>query len=82
MSSYLEIGPGRGDFLFWLAAENPDKTVTAIEYKRKRFDKLVRRREAKDSKNVELYYGDAKIVIPQLFNEETFDKIFILRCPR
>lgn len=78
MSTILEIGPGRGDFLFRLAEENPDKTVAAIEYKRKRFDKLVRRIESKGLANIRLHFGDARMVVPQEFEEGSVEKIFIL----
>ena len=75
---YLEIGPGRGDFLFHLAQENPTKTVAAVEYKRKRFEKLARRIETRGIQNVRLYFGDARVVLPQEFSDEFFEKIFIL----
>lgn len=78
MSTFLEIGPGRGDFLFRLAEENPDATVAAIEYKRKRFDKLVRRLGKKALPNVRLLMGDARFLLPQEFSENSVDKIFIL----
>jgi tRNA (guanine-N7-)-methyltransferase len=78
MSMILEIGPGRGDFLFHLAQENPEKTVAAIEYKRKRFDKLVRRVEARRLANVRLYFGDARLVLPQEFADLSCEAIYIL----
>ncbi len=74
----LEIGPGRGDFLFHLASENPTKTVAAIEYNRKRFEKLLRRIEARGLQNVRLHFGDARVVLTQEFQDETFEQIFIL----
>ncbi len=78
MSIFLEIGPGRGDFLFWLAEQNPTDTVIAVEYKRKRFEKLKMRIEKRGLKNVWLYLGDARKVLPQEFNDSCFDKIYIL----
>lgn len=74
----LEIGPGRGDFLFHLAQENPAKTVAAIEYKRKRFDKLVKRVETRKLPNVRLYFGDARFVLPQEFPDESCEAVYIL----
>lgn len=76
--SILEIGPGRGDFLFWLAQEYPLKTVEAVEYKIKRYEKLVRRVEARKLANIKLHYGDARVVLPRDFENERFETIYIL----
>ncbi len=78
MPHYLEIGPGRGDFLFWLAKEDPATQVTAVEYKKKRFEKLAKRLEKQGLSNVFLHYGDARLVLPQEFTDGQFQKIFIL----
>lgn len=78
MSLFLEIGPGRGDFLFHLAGENPLATIAAIEYKRKRLDKLVKRIEKRGLANIRLYLGDARTVLPQEFTDESVDRIYIL----
>lgn len=78
MSIFLEIGPGRGDFLFWLAEQNPTDTVIAVEYKRKRFEKLKARTEKRGFKNVWLYLGDARQVLTQEFTDSCIDKIYIL----
>ncbi|MBI2067279.1 MAG: hypothetical protein HYW02_01580 [Deltaproteobacteria bacterium] len=74
--SILEIGPGRGDFLISLAQNNPLKQIAAIEYKRKRFEKLLRRLEPYP--NVSVLFGDARIVVPEKFQEEVFDEVYIL----
>lgn len=78
MSTFLEIGPGRGDFLFWLATENPTADIVAIEYKRKRYEKLVKRIEKRGLQNIKLYLGDARLVLPQEFAEVSLDKIYVL----
>jgi len=72
----LEIGPGRGDFLFHLAEENPHKEFVAIEYKRKRHEKLMRR--SKPFPNVTLLLGNAREIVPEEFPEETFEEVYIL----
>ena len=77
-SQVLEIGPGRGDFLFHLAETNPSDTVHAIEYKKKRFDKLTERREKRGLQNIILHLGDAKLLLPKEFVDQSLDKIFIL----
>ena len=78
MSHYLEIGPGRGDFLFWLAKENLTSQIYGVEYKKKRFDKLVNRLEKNGLLNIFLHSGDARTVLPQEFSDGYFQKIFIL----
>lgn len=78
MSKFLEIGPGRGDFLFFLAEQDPAATVVGVEYKRKRFDKLAIRREKRGLLNVDLRLGDARQVLPRECGDEEFDHIFIL----
>jgi tRNA (guanine-N7-)-methyltransferase len=77
MSKFLEIGPGRGDFLFHLAEENPSATVVGVEVKPKRCEKLAVRREKRGLKNVELVCMDANTFLPQC-SEAEFEKIFIL----
>jgi len=73
----LEIGPGRGDFLFHLAEKNPDSTVAAIEIKRKRVDKLIARVEKRDLKNVAIIQDDARCALPRFFEENSVDAIYI-----
>src|SRR5262245_14914929 len=77
MSKLLEIGPGRGDFLFHLAQENPFATVVGVEVKLKRCEKLAVRREKRGLKNVELVCMDANAFLPQC-GEDEFEKIFVL----
>ena len=74
----LEIGPGRGDFLFQLAEENPDHLVFAIEYKNKRFEKLITRIEKRKLTNVVLIKGEAHYVLKKFLKEILFEKVFIL----
>jgi len=73
----LEIGPGRGDFLFHLAETNPDSTVAAIEIKRKRVDKLIARVEKRDLKNIAIIQDDARCALPRFFEENSVDSIYI-----
>ena len=65
----LEIGPGRGDFLFHLASEHPQETVVGIEIKRIRFDKLVARIEQLGLDNVVLIQDDARRSLPRFFDD-------------
>lgn len=77
MNKLLEIGPGRGDFLFHLATENPLATVVGVEVKPTRCEKLAVRLEKRGLKNVELVCMDAKVFLPQCAADE-FEQIFIL----
>ncbi|MBI2346702.1 MAG: hypothetical protein HYV03_07490 [Deltaproteobacteria bacterium] len=62
----IEIGPGRGDFLFHLARTDPAAIICGIEIKWRRFEKLRERRERDRLANVALIYGDARVAVPQL----------------
>jgi len=72
----LEIGPGRGDFLLFLAKERPCEKIAAIEYKRKRFDKLLKR--CSPYPNISLHLGNAEDLLPELFPPETLREVYIL----
>ena len=74
----LEIGPGRGDFLFWLYENYPTSEIHAIEYKRKRFEKLKVRLEKRLINSDRIYLGDARLVMPEVFSPESLDDIYIL----
>lgn len=63
MSLFLEIGPGRGDFLLNLARENPQASCIAIEYKAKRVGKLRKRIERAGLSNITLHLGDARKIL-------------------
>lgn len=73
----LEIGPGRGEFLFHLAATNPNALVWGIEIKRRRFEKLCARREQLQLPNVALIHGDARAALPAIVDDAPVDDIYI-----
>lgn len=64
----VEIGPGRGDFLFHLARENPLALVCGIELMHERFEKLICRRDRQELENIWLLQGDARRVLPEVFD--------------
>lgn len=74
----VEIGPGRGDFLFHLARDHPQAQVVGIEIKQKRFDKLKPRIEKLGLTNILLFCGDARLVLPEKFPESSVEQIYIL----
>ena len=73
----VEVGPGRGDFLFHLAESNPDASVVGIEIKGKRVDKLIKRTERRGLENVTIIQDDARTALPRHFDEGTIDEIHI-----
>lgn len=73
----VEIGPGRGDFLFHLARINSDAVVVGIEIRSKRMDKLIRRIERFLFKNIVLIQDDARDALPRFFRDRTIDEIYI-----
>lgn len=73
----LEIGPGRGDFLFHLAETNPDKRIYGIELKWSRFEKLVRRRDKRNLGNLRLIHANAEVAVPKIFEENSVESIHI-----
>ena len=75
---YLEIGPGRGDFIMALAEQYSDKTVAAIELSKKRHFKLARRVDRRGLKNILLVQGHAQIAVPELCPEGRFERIYVL----
>lgn len=74
----LEIGPGRGDWLLETAARSSQKKFVATEIGTKRYFKLIPRIKKKKLANILLIKGDARIVIPQFFGENCFEKIFVM----
>jgi len=74
-SIIVEVGPGRGDFLYHLASEHPDSLVVAIEIKGKRIDRLVQRLQKRGIDNVLLIQDDARDAIEHLFLDASIDEI-------
>jgi tRNA (guanine-N7-)-methyltransferase len=75
---FLEIGPGRGDFLMDLAEQYPDKRVAAIELSKKRHFKLARRIEKRNLTNIQLIQGHAQIALPRLCPDSECERIYVL----
>ncbi|MFA4874169.1 MAG: tRNA (guanosine(46)-N7)-methyltransferase TrmB [bacterium] len=73
----VEVGPGRGDFLFHLAESHKYATIVGIEIKAKRVDKLIRRIERRRLVNVAIIQDDAREALPSFFADTTVDEIHI-----
>jgi tRNA (guanine-N7-)-methyltransferase len=63
----VEVGPGRGDFLFHMARHRPGTLVCGIELMHERFEKLMVRRDRQALENVWVIQGDARRVLPEVF---------------
>jgi len=74
----LEIGPGKGEFILNQAQENPQINFVAIEIRRYRFDKISKKIEKLELKNLFLIKGDARECLPRLFPEKFFEAIYVL----
>lgn len=74
----LEIGPGRGDMLLWLAKQHPEKQFVAVEMMISRYRKLIRRIERLQLTNVRLMRGNARVVVPRYFTAPTFERVYVL----
>ena len=77
MHKILEIGPGRGDFLFHLAEINPDAKVIGIELKPMRYFKLIDRMQKRGLTNIQLIQADARLAVEELFEKNSLDEIHI-----
>jgi len=73
----VEVGPGRGDFMFHMAKSHPRDEIVGIEIKGKRVDKLIKRIEKRELKNVRLIQDDARAALPRNFEGGSVDEIHI-----
>ncbi len=74
----LEIGPGKGEFILSMAESHPEQNFVAIELKRGRFERIARRAENRELKNLYVILGDARECLYRLFQPKLFQKIYIL----
>ncbi len=73
----LEIGFGKGEFIIELAAKNKDWNFIGIEIKTYRFKKAVHFACKNNIENLKLLHCDANIAVEQVFEDGTFDNIYI-----
>ena len=73
----VEIGFGRGDFIVKLAKENPEKNFLGIELSQISVDKLLRRVERENLKNVYCTRIDAYWGFFLLFEDEQVQNIYM-----
>lgn len=73
----VEIGPGRGDFLWHLSKTNPDALVVAVEIKGKRSGKLITRSQKRELDNIVIVQGNAKHALPSFFPSESISELHV-----
>jgi len=73
----VEVGPGRGDYLFQLAGDNPDAEIVGIELKVGRYFKLIERIQKRALTNVRLIQADARLAIERYFEANSIDTIHV-----
>lgn len=76
---HLEIGSGRGHFALDFAASH-DVNLIAIEMRRSDCDLIRERRDKRGIRNLQVYQGDARLLLPRFFADGTLDAIHI-HCP-
>ncbi len=74
----LEIGPGNGAFLSWLAPQHPHKLFIAIELKRGRYFRIREKIDTIPLGNVQLIHGDARYSLPKILKPECLSEAYIL----
>jgi len=73
----LEIGSGRGDFLFYLAENNPNNEIIGIELKSRRYFKLIDRVIERGLKNVKVIQADGREAVAGGLAPESLDEIHV-----
>ncbi|MBL7684845.1 MAG: hypothetical protein JNK65_02290 [Deltaproteobacteria bacterium] len=74
----LEIGPGNGKFIVWMAENFKNKTMIAVELRNMRFQHVVELAKEKNLSNLHAVHGDARYCLEELFTENSLSEIFIL----
>ena len=74
----LEIGFGKGMFLLDYAGQHPDRNIVGIEVRRSFCNRVMNRVEKRQLMNVRVALGDARELIPLLFEKESLERVFLL----
>lgn len=73
----LDIGFGNGKFLIEMAAREPDHNFVGLDFYHKGIRKVITRINKLQIKNIRIVYGDAKEKIPQLFQDNSLNRVYI-----
>jgi tRNA (guanine-N7-)-methyltransferase len=73
----LEIGSGHGGYALAFARAHPDRTLVAIEQRRKFADELRARAERRGHGSLVAVHGDARILAPRMFRAGTLAAVHV-----
>lgn len=73
----LEIGTGRGNFIFERARVSPDSYILGIEIKKKWAYKVNQRCKREGIERARIMSGDARTIMPRIFPAERVSRIFL-----
>ncbi|MGV7220076.1 MAG: tRNA (guanosine(46)-N7)-methyltransferase TrmB [Nitrospinales bacterium] len=73
----LEIGFGTGNFLIEMAIREPHSNFIGLDFYHKGIRKVITRINKLQLENIRIVYGDAKEKIPQIFEDNQLNEIFI-----
>lgn len=65
----LEVGPGHGGFALAYCGRHPDRTLVAIEQRKKFAEDLRAKARSRGLANLLVVHGDARLLAPRLFRE-------------
>ncbi len=74
---YLEIGIGNGEFIVWLAKNNPDSNFVGIEVSREYFKKAINRAIASGVTNLRLIRIEGAKALSKLFDSESLSGLYL-----
>lgn len=74
----LEIGPGNGKFITWIASQNPQKLFIALELRNMRFQGVNEKTEKSKIENIITIHGDARYCLPYVFEANSLSEIYVL----
>lgn len=74
----LEIGPGNGKFILWMAKNHPQKTFFALELRNMRYQNVVEQTQIQSLNNLVAVHGDARYCLTELFKPGQLSEMFIL----
>lgn len=74
----LEIGPGNGKFILWMAEKHPQKTFFALELRNMRYQNVLEKTKSAALTNLISIHGDARYCLAEFFPKERLNEIFIL----
>lgn len=76
-SIYLEIGIGNGEFIVYLAKNNPEKNFIGIEISREILRKALNRAKVASVKNLRLICIEGTKALAKLFDTETVSGVYV-----